>query len=216
MTEPSDTDLMAELARGDVAALAPLITRHQPRVLSLAYRMLGRWDQAEDVGQEAFLRVVRAAGSYRPTAQFTTWLYRIVVNLCLDAKRRSARDPGELAESVAAASGDNPQACYAFFNDRQGQSGGDSRGEQRPAHFPVSAWSSAAQEADGLAQQVATTRLFGEDVELNVSQLEAPLQNAGAAAIVEQMGIGAGLEQLGGVGQDFEPIRSGEFWAGLG
>ena len=110
MTEPSDTDLMAELARGDVAALAPLITRHQPRVLSLAYRMLGRWDQAEDVGQEAFLRVVRAAGSYRPTAQFTTWLYRIVVNLCLDAKRRSARDPGELAESVAAASGDNPQA----------------------------------------------------------------------------------------------------------
>ncbi len=82
-------------------ALAELVCRHQSKVLGLAYRMLGRWDLAEDVAQEAFLRVHRAAGRYKPRARFTTWLYQIVVNLCLDARRRMRQAPAPLpAESL--------------------------------------------------------------------------------------------------------------------
>lgn len=89
--EPSDSHLMACLARGEVSALDTLARRHQGRILQLAFRTLGRWDVAEDVTQETFLRLYRAAGTYKPQAQFTTWLYRIVVNLCLDEQRRRAK-----------------------------------------------------------------------------------------------------------------------------
>jgi len=74
-----------------MAALGDIVSRHQDRVLSLSYRVLGDWHRAEDVAQEAFLRVHRAAKRYRPEAKFTTWLYRIVVNLCLDEQRKRAR-----------------------------------------------------------------------------------------------------------------------------
>jgi len=95
---PNDTELMTRLAAGDMAALGELVQRHQERVLELAFRTLGKWDLAEDVAQEAFLRVHRAAGNYKPKARFTTWLYRIVVNLCLDEKRRRARNGTSLED----------------------------------------------------------------------------------------------------------------------
>lgn len=88
---PSDTELMLRLSRKDMSALGELAKRHQERVLAIAFRTLGKWDLAEDIAQETFLRVHRAAGNYRPKAKFTTWLYRIVVNLCLDEKRRRSR-----------------------------------------------------------------------------------------------------------------------------
>jgi len=87
----TDEELMLKLGRQDMSALGELVQRHQQRVLGLAFRTLGKWDLAEDVTQEAFLRVHRAAGDYKPKAKFTTWLYRIVVNLCLDERRRQAR-----------------------------------------------------------------------------------------------------------------------------
>jgi RNA polymerase sigma-70 factor, ECF subfamily len=92
---PSDAALMARIADGDIDALGELVRRHQSSALAMAYRVLGRWDQAEDVVQEAFLRVHRAARNYTPTAAFTTWLYRIVVNLCQDVlrKRRPEAEP---------------------------------------------------------------------------------------------------------------------------
>ena len=104
---PNDTELMTRLAAGDMAALGDLAKRHQDRVLSLSYRVLGDWHRAEDVAQEAFLRVYRAAKRYKPQAKFTTWLYRIVVNLCLDERRKQSQtaatledaDPAVLAKS---------------------------------------------------------------------------------------------------------------------
>lgn len=95
--DPSDAQLMAELATGDTRSLATLVERHQSRVLELAYRTTGDWSMAEDVAQEAFLRVWRSADTYRPQARFTTWLYRIVVNLCLDALRRRRKTAGDEA-----------------------------------------------------------------------------------------------------------------------
>jgi len=91
-----DADLMRAVADSDMAALGELVRRHEKRAFALACRLLTRPDAAEDVTQEAFLHVYRAARRYRPEARFTTWLYRIVVNLCLDVKRRTKRAPGEL------------------------------------------------------------------------------------------------------------------------
>jgi RNA polymerase sigma-70 factor (ECF subfamily) len=102
---PSDHDLMARVARGERDALAALVRRHQRAVLSLAYRFLGRWDAAEDVTQDAFLRVLSGASRFRPEARFTTWLYRIVVNLCWDRRRKAARDPLPLAPETSAGPG---------------------------------------------------------------------------------------------------------------
>jgi len=84
----SDEKLMGSIASGDMSALGELARRHQGKVLALAYRILGRWEMAEDVGQETFLRVYKAAKRYKPRAKFTTWVYRIVVNLCIDEQRK--------------------------------------------------------------------------------------------------------------------------------
>ena len=98
---PADAQLMARVGRGDMAALGELVRRHQHSVVAFAVRLLGRRDLAEDVAQEAFLHVHRAARRYRPEAQFTTWLYRIVLNLCRDAQRRASRAPEPLTEGAA-------------------------------------------------------------------------------------------------------------------
>jgi len=105
LADHSDAELMNAVGHGSMAALGEVVRRHQDRVLSVAYRMLGRWDLAEDVAQETFLRVHRAAKRYRPQAKFTTWLYRIVVNLCLDVKRQAKRAPVELTDAAVAAAG---------------------------------------------------------------------------------------------------------------
>ncbi len=97
----SDAELMTAVAGGRMAALEELVHRHQESVMAVAYRFLGRWDLAEDVAQDVFVRIHRAAADYRPEAKFTTWLYRIVVNLCLDVKRRESRRPVSMAEMPA-------------------------------------------------------------------------------------------------------------------
>ncbi len=97
----ADEHLMSRLAEGDMGALGDLVRRHQQAVAAFAFRMLGRRDAADDVVQEAFLHVHRAARRYQPNAKFTTWLYSIVVNLCRDAGRRTRRAPAQLSEEAA-------------------------------------------------------------------------------------------------------------------
>jgi len=83
----SDEELMAAVGTRDMSALSELVRRHQEKVLALAYRLLGRWDLAEDASQNTFLKVYQAADRYKPNAKFTTWLYRIAVNHCHDLRR---------------------------------------------------------------------------------------------------------------------------------
>jgi len=87
--ELTDEELMAATAKGATAEFEELVRRHQQKAFALALRILGQRDMAKDISQEAFLRVLRSAKRYRPQAKFTTWLYRIVVNLCLDARRKA-------------------------------------------------------------------------------------------------------------------------------
>jgi RNA polymerase sigma-70 factor, ECF subfamily len=87
--DDSDEALMARIARGDEAAFRVLAGRHLPAMLGLARRILGNAADAEDVAQEAMLRVWTHAPRWQPLAAFRTWLTRVTVNLCLDRKRRA-------------------------------------------------------------------------------------------------------------------------------
>jgi RNA polymerase sigma-70 factor, ECF subfamily len=87
--DDSDEALMARVARGDEPAFRDLSRRHLPAMLGLARRILGNAADAEDVAQEAMLRVWTHAPRWQPLALFRTWLTRVVVNLCLDRKRRA-------------------------------------------------------------------------------------------------------------------------------
>jgi RNA polymerase sigma-70 factor (ECF subfamily) len=87
-TDP-DEALLVRIADGDPAAVRALVGRKLPRILGLAQRMLGDPVEAEDVAQEAFIRVWRQAPKWRPgAARFDTWLHRVALNLCYDRLRR--------------------------------------------------------------------------------------------------------------------------------
>jgi RNA polymerase sigma-70 factor, ECF subfamily len=88
--DDSDEALMARVAKGDQGAFRLLARRHLPAMVGLARRILGNAAEAEDVAQEAMLRVWTHAPRWQPLAAFKTWLTRVVVNLCLDRKRRAA------------------------------------------------------------------------------------------------------------------------------
>lgn len=96
--EADDDALLASAGDGDQHAFRALVSRHVTRVLSLARRMTGNVAEAEDVAQEAFLRAWQKAPGWRVgEARFSTWLYRVVVNLCLDRRRRKPMAPLEAA-----------------------------------------------------------------------------------------------------------------------
>ena len=86
----SDEELMSNVAQGDLDAFEQLVRRHQVSVWNTAFRFLRNADDAEDVEQDALLRVLQAAGRYRPTATFRTYLYRIVTRLCRDRRQKMA------------------------------------------------------------------------------------------------------------------------------
>jgi RNA polymerase sigma-70 factor (ECF subfamily) len=83
VSEDSD-EALARQARVDRTAFAELVRRYSDGIYSLAYRMVGNADDAEDIAQETFLRAYRALGTYDPTRPFRAWLYRIASNLCVD------------------------------------------------------------------------------------------------------------------------------------
>ena len=99
MTERSDEDLLAAYARGEAEAARALTQRFGPLVFGHAARMLGGdRAEAEDVAQEALLRLWRAAPGWEPgKAKVSTWLYRVTANLCIDRLRRARSTPLEAA-----------------------------------------------------------------------------------------------------------------------
>ena len=92
MNDVPDEALLVLFANGERAAARALTLRLSPRVLAHAYRLLGNRTEAEDVAQEALLRLWRVAPDWRQgEAKVTTWLYRVVANLCTDRLRRGWR-----------------------------------------------------------------------------------------------------------------------------
>lgn len=85
---PGDAELVARARGGDRAAFDQLVLRHQDRVYTMAYRMLGNRDEALDAAQEIFLAAYRSLGAFESKARFSTWLYRVTVNRCRDELRK--------------------------------------------------------------------------------------------------------------------------------
>jgi RNA polymerase sigma-70 factor (ECF subfamily) len=93
LDETSDAVLVRLAREGATAAWEELICRYQDRVYTIAYGYLHDAEDALDVTQETFLRVVEGLPRFREQANFYTWLYRIVVNLCIDRQRKAGRRP---------------------------------------------------------------------------------------------------------------------------
>lgn len=107
MLDPSDDDLMRAAGAGDRAAFGTLVARHLQRMAGVAGRITGNRGDAEEIVQEAFLRAWLKAPTWLGRedrsggAAFGTWLGRVVVNLCLDRKRKAVPLPIEAAADVA-------------------------------------------------------------------------------------------------------------------
>jgi RNA polymerase sigma-70 factor (ECF subfamily) len=106
----TDEELVARSVGGDADSFNELILRWERPIYALAYRTIGREEDARDVCQETFLRAYRALPGFRGQAKFSSWLYRIALNLCRDWVRRERRTPvvqppedGDLMEMAAAA-----------------------------------------------------------------------------------------------------------------
>jgi RNA polymerase sigma-70 factor (ECF subfamily) len=98
--DPADETLMLRYQQGDRAAFAQLVRRHQTALYNFALRQVRVQQQAEDVVQEVFVRVVQNAQDFKHEARFTTWVYTITRNLCIDhLRKRALRKHPSLDES---------------------------------------------------------------------------------------------------------------------
>lgn len=104
----TDEELVARSRGGDMDSFNQLILRWERPIYALAYRVIGRDEDARDVCQETFLRAFRALPGFKGQAKFSSWLYRIALNLCRDWNRRQRRAPvsqlpedADLAEMAA-------------------------------------------------------------------------------------------------------------------
>ena len=136
LTNASDEALLVLFANGDPKAAVVLTHRLGPRVFAYGFHLLGDRTEAEDVAQEAMLRLWKTAPDWRPgEAKITTWLFRVVSNLCIDRKRRYRNrpvplevgaDPPDGADSVdetlqQKARSEALQAALLYLPDRQRQ-----------------------------------------------------------------------------------------------
>src|SRR4029078_2464573 len=93
MTTWTDEELVDRSKTGDTESFNQLVRRWERPIFALAYRTLGREEDARDVTQETFLRAFRALPGFKGDAKFSSWLYRIALNLCRDWMRKERRAP---------------------------------------------------------------------------------------------------------------------------
>ena len=107
LRDDADEVLMVAYQKGDVRAFEILLTRHRRPVYNFILRYVGLRETAEDLLQETFLRVIKGAGAYQRQAKFTTWLYTIARNLCVDQSRRAKH---RRAQSLDAPMNSSPES----------------------------------------------------------------------------------------------------------
>lgn len=124
MEPRTDEDLVLAVRAGDLDSLGILVARWEQPLFRFVIRLLGRDEDARDVCQETFLRVLDRARHFRPGAKFSTWMYQIALNLCRDRARRTRRwdrilvrprpvvDEVPVETEASAPADDQPHAAY--------------------------------------------------------------------------------------------------------
>jgi len=107
-TDPPDETLMLRYQQGDRAAFTVLVRRHQGALFNFAFRQVRVPQLAEDVVQETFVRVVQNAADFKHEARFTTWVYTITRNLCIDQLRKRALRKHPSLDQASGEEGDGP------------------------------------------------------------------------------------------------------------
>ncbi|MFA5780292.1 MAG: sigma-70 family RNA polymerase sigma factor [Elusimicrobiota bacterium] len=100
MLEDDDIKLFLEFQRGDKQCFEKLLDKYEKPVINFIYHMVGSREDAEDLAQEVFLRIYRAAANYKPSSKFSTWLYRIAANISIDYKRKPANKLHAVTDSI--------------------------------------------------------------------------------------------------------------------
>ena len=116
----SDLYLVEQARRGDKEAFSYLMEKYEKKVFSLALRICGQREEAEDLAQEIFLKVYQKLKTYQGEAAFSTWLYRVAANTCYDRLRQLKRDINqqlEYNEKIFYKNGMNPEE--EFFNRQE-------------------------------------------------------------------------------------------------
>ena len=107
-----DALLMLRVKRGDRVAFTELVEKYKQPVMNLVYRTLHDEAEAEDLAQVVFLQVYKSAKRYESRAKFSTWLFTIARNLCLNEIRRRSRHPADSLEEAHAEHEDQPRQQY--------------------------------------------------------------------------------------------------------
>ena len=117
-----DAELVRLCQDGDMTAFEQLFHRHQDRVYSVAFRMMGNTEDALDMTQEIFLRAYQKINKFKFTSAFSTWLYRLATNFCIDElrKRKRSANTTPLEEAITQSDGRTPEDD-AISNDREAQ-----------------------------------------------------------------------------------------------
>jgi RNA polymerase sigma-70 factor (ECF subfamily) len=110
-TDP-DAALMLRVKRGDRVAFTALVEKYKQPVMNFVYRSLRDETEAEDLAQNVFLQVYKSRARYERTAKFSTWLFTIARNLCLNEIRRRSRHPAESIEETISENEDAPPRQY--------------------------------------------------------------------------------------------------------
>src|SRR6266487_865933 len=111
-----DAALMMRVKQGDSTAFAQLVDKYKQPVMNVVYRMLRDATEAEDVAQNVFVQVYKSAHRYRVSAKFSTWLFTIARNLCLNELRRRSRHP---ADSMDAGYPEQEDQPWHQFEDKK-------------------------------------------------------------------------------------------------
>jgi len=114
--QDADTALMLRVKQGDSAAFADLVNKYKQPVMNVVYRMLRDATEAEDLAQNVFVQVYKSAHRYRVSAKFSTWLFTIVRNLCLNEIRRRSRHPASSMDEPHPEQEDQP---WQQFEDKK-------------------------------------------------------------------------------------------------
>jgi RNA polymerase sigma-70 factor (ECF subfamily) len=159
MAEPSPA-LVRRAQAGDRDALSTLVQSQQTYVYSIAMSLMHNPADAADMTQEAFIRLMRSLGTYRAETKFTTWLYRLVTNICLDGLRRRGRPIDSLDEPSSGHGGEDAQTSGERLADTDRWSQPEQELELRESASEVR----AALASLPPAQRLALTMHYFEDL----------------------------------------------------